>query len=241
MQFTFEAVADLIEQVLSRGYSMLRLDQDPDDAPGKAFYLRHDVDISIIAAARLGEIEHSIGVKSSFFFLLGGDTYNLLSTASLDTLETLRSQGHCVGLHIDERVVRGDPVNIARTVEWFKDCVTLIDSSVSFHRPTERVMRRDYGSIASAYRNAVFSEESYLSDSRRSLAFYDTLQLWMQESRTPIQLLLHPGWWYPEPDAHEFKRILMRRRVAEVEQYLSKNYNKVFGALKKNEDGTPGL
>ena len=241
MLFTYESLTSILEDIVEHGYTLLRVDEDPPPEGGKSFYLRHDVDISALAAARVGEIERSLGVVSSFFFLLGADTYNLLDPSNLRIVEKLRSFGHCVGLHIDERLCSADEHTVRNTLEWFRECIAEIDPVVSFHRPTPAVLNRDYAGIMSAYRPAIFSEKHYLSDSRRNDEFYPRLQAWYQEDRTPIQLLLHPGWWYPEPDVTRFKSTLVKRRVHEIEGYLSTNFSKVFGESQGDEDRTFGL
>jgi len=239
--FTYESFTSILEEIIKHGYTLLRVDEDPPAEGGKSFYLRHDVDISALAAARVGEIERSLGVVSSFFFLLGADTYNLLDPSNLRIVEKLRSFGHCVGLHIDERIFGTDERIVRHTLAWFKECVGDIDAVVSFHRPTAAVLHRDYAGFMSAYRPAIFSDKRYLSDSRRSDEFYPRLQAWFQEGRSPIQLLLHPEWWYPEQDITRFKSALVERRVREIEGYLSTNFSKVFGESKGDEDRTFGL
>ena len=216
--FTYESLTSILENIVQQGYTLLRADEDPPAEGGKSFYLRHDVDLSALAAARVGEIEHSLGVVSSFYFLLGADTYNLLDPSTLRIIEKLRSLGHCVGLHIDERLCSTDGYTVGNTLERFRECIAEIDPVVSFHRPTPAVLNRNYAGFMSAYRPAIFSEKHYLSDSRRSDEFYPRLQAWYQDGRTPIQLLLHPGWRHPEQDIARFKRTLMERRVHEVEE-----------------------
>ena len=239
--FNYESFAELIEEIGSFGYSFQRIDDTLGNEPGKVLYLRHDVDISAIAAARIGEIEHSLGAKSSFFFLLGADTYNLLDPRNMRIIDRLRSMGHCVGLHIDQRLFDDDERTVYRTLEWFKKCVTDIDLAVSFHRPTVSVLSRDYTAFASAYRPEIFSDEHYLSDSRRSPEFYTKLQTWLRQGRTPVQLLLHPGWWYPRQNVEEYRNDLVKRRIHEIDSYLGANFNKVFGELVSHENSAFGL
>ena len=239
--FDYESFASLLKEIAANGYSFRRIDDSLHNEGEKTIYLRHDVDISALAASRIGEIEHSLRITSSFFFLLGADTYNLLDPCNLTIMAELRSQGHCVGLHIDERIFEDDETTVYRTLEWFKECVTNIDLVVSFHRPSASVLGRDYASFVSAYRPAIFSNEHYLSDSRRSPEFYPKLQAWLQQGRTPIQLLLHPGWWYPTQNIEEYKNDLVTRRTHELERYLGTNFQKVFGKVPADENSTFGL
>jgi hypothetical protein len=135
--FNYESLTSIIEDIVEHEYTLLRVDEGPPPGGGKYFYLRHDVDISALAAARVGEIEHFLGVVSSFYFLLGADTYNLLDPGTLRIVEKLRSYGHCVGLHIDERPCSADERTVRNTLEWFRECIaeiepgTVVDVSIA--------------------------------------------------------------------------------------------------------------
>jgi hypothetical protein len=241
MEFSYEGFRRLVEEVLENGYACYRFDEPPCDSDAKRFYLRHDVDISPLSAMRLGEIEHELGVHGNFFFLLNGETYQLLSEPNIHIVRRLREMNHCVGLHIDQLLVGEDEQRILKTITWFSDAVTPIDLVVSFHRPTSAVLGRLYNRFTNAYAPQFFSEESYLSDSRRSDEFYPKLRRWMSEGTPMIQLLTHPGWWYPEADIATFMRDLCARREHELKRYLLANFSRTFREVVDNEDRTFGL
>jgi hypothetical protein len=238
-RFDYEFFEYLLESVLSARYKFRRFDEASLSSE-KTFYLRHDVDISPISALELARIENRVKVRANFFFQMGAETYNIFSPASLQIIREIRSLDHCVGLHIDHHLEENES-RIASTLEWFCKCVTPIDPVVSFHRPSRSVLGREYKRFINSYREAFFSPGRYLSDSRRNREFYPLLVQWLEEGRNPIQLLLHPEWWYPEEDTVRFKEILLRRRLAELEEYLSTNFNKVFGDLKEIENSIARL
>ena len=241
MDFNYAAFEDLLDAVASRGYSFLRFDGGDDGSVVKAFYLRHDVDLSALAAGAMGEIEARHGIAANFFFQIGTETYNILSPDVLDIMRRLRELGHAVGLHLDQETFSGDGEAVKRTLEWFSECVAELDAIVSFHRPSESVLGRSFDGFISAYEKRFFGPKHYLSDSRRNVEFRGRLLAWIDEGRSPIQLLLHPGWWYDEPDIRKFKGALMRRRTSEVERYLRDHMRKVFGEVVDDEDSSPRL
>ena len=241
MLFNYESFENLIKEIASFQYTFLRFDERAEKSQRKIIYLRHDVDISPLAAAQLGKIENSLGVKASFFFQIGTETYNIFCHSTLKIVEELRSFGHCVGLHIDELLFRDDEHNIYHTLKWFNQCITDIDFVVSFHRPTESVLYKKYESFINTYQKEFFSPDNYLSDSRRNKEFYPKLLVWLEQRKTPVQLLLHPDWWYPEYNITEFMNTLIKRRNSELKDYLRKNFFKVFGGLIEDENCTFGL
>ena len=221
---TFEAI---VKDVLAAGYTFARFDRPPGNA-SRVCRLRFDVDISPLAALRLGEILHGNDVAATFLFQINAGTYSVFSAPVLDAIDTLRGQGHAVGLHIDQSLLGEDEAAISATLDWFSTCCRPIDRVVSFHRPGPTVLGRTYAGFASTYASEYFDSESYLSDSRRSMEFRSRLATWLTEGRSPMQLLLHPEWWEPLDDVQTIWESLRARRLAELEDYVLKNFSKVF-------------
>src|SRR5579859_3672042 len=63
--------------------------------------LRHAVDLDILPARRLAELEAEVGVRSTFFFLVSGHTYNPASIQNRPHLRALVNLGFEIGLHFD--------------------------------------------------------------------------------------------------------------------------------------------
>ena len=225
---TFRAI---LTRVQEHGYGFARFDEPRRSAGERVFYLRHDVDISTPMALRLGEIEHEHGVRGNFFFQLNAETYSFFVPETLDIVARLRAMGHCVGLHIDELLIGADERAIADTFDWVTGRIAAMDRAVSFHRPSPEVLGRRYAGFTNAYDDRVFDADSYLSDSRRSLAFHDTLMGWLAEGRPRVQLLLHPEWWCEVESIDEFWQRLRDRRTDQLRRYLPRNLPTVFAAL----------
>jgi len=233
--FCYESFRAIIRDAQGRGYSFLRFDREAP-AAGKLLYLRHDVDISPACALRLGEIASEEGVVSNIFFQLNAETYNPFSERSRTIIRRLRCMGHCVGLHVDEDLIGADGDKILRAIGWFSACCEPIDMAVSFHRPTPAVLGADFEGFASGYGSQVWGPDRYLSDSRRSSEFYPRLMSWLEEGHTPIQLLLHPEWWYPHDSVQAIWNDLRGRRMHELAGYMVTHFPKVFSPVIRLED-----
>jgi len=238
--FSYENFRQILADVNSRGYQFCRFDCRPRDDQ-RQFYLRHDVDISPSCALRLGRIAAEMGIRSNFFFQLNADTYNAFSESCLEIITELRSVGHCVGLHLDEHFIGSDEEKVRHTLRWFSECCVPVDGAVSFHRPSEAVLGRDFDAFASGYGSRVWGEDRYLSDSRRSWEFRGRLDEWLAVGRSPIQLLLHPEWWHPHQTAVAVWEDLRARRENELAKYMVSNFEKVFAAVITLEERVFGL
>jgi len=225
--FSTGLFADILTAARAAGYAFARFDRAP--AGNKVFVMRHDVDISPRNALVLGRLAQEQAIQSNFFFQLNAETYNIFSDDVIEIMRSLRAAGHCVGLHIDEARFGDDEQKIRRTIDWFSSCVTTVDNVVSFHRPSGAVLGRRFTSFVNSYDSRFFDPDTYLSDSRRSLAFLPTLAQWLIAGRARIQLLLHPEWWAGINDDLAMWTELRDRRQFELEQYLAINCRKVFG------------
>jgi hypothetical protein len=232
--FGADLLADILAKAKAAGYAFARFDRP---SPGdKVFYLRHDVDISPLNVLLMGRLAQEHGVVSNIFFQLNAETYSIFSDEVIEIMRALRGAGHCVGLHVDEVRFGADEGVVRRTIDWFSSCVLPVDDVVSFHRPSGAVLGRHYASFVNAYDPRFFSQDSYLSDSRRSLAFLPVLAEWLSAGRPRIQLLLHPEWWTGINDDLGIWTELRARRQYELEQYLTTNCRKVFGHVVAAEN-----
>ncbi|CAO3429033.1 hypothetical protein [Azospirillum doebereinerae] len=241
LAFGEETFRDLLAHALGRGYCFSKLDNPAflsKQAESPVLYIRHDVDISPNMAFRLGEIEHEWRIPGNFFFQFDAETYSFFGSDTLAIIRALRSMGHCVGLHIDERLLGCDEHAIRSTFDWVNKHIVTIDPVVSFHRPTPLVLGRRYASFLSTYDDRVFDPGGYLSDSRRSLAFHDTLTGWIKDGRPRIQLLLHPEWWCEVSCMDEFWSLLSNRRTDQLRRYMLDNFPKVFAGVLSRDNET---
>lgn len=230
MEFSHQLFGAILDEVLQAGYQICRFDE-PVSGSARRFYLRHDVDISPLNAIRLAEIAAARNVRSNFFFQINAETYQLFTKPNLALVKRIRELGHCVGLHIDEQLIGVDEGRVAATLDWFIACCAEIDRVVSFHRPSPAVLGKKYESFTNAYGPEVFGGDRYLSDSRRSLEFVPILRGWLREGRNPVQILLHPEWWYSVASTADLWRDLRSRRESELMLYMVQNFGKVFGSV----------
>lgn len=204
VEFTYGWYGEFLDRLRAAGYGFRGFGTDPGDAD---VLLRHDVDLSLDAAARMARLEADRGVRATYFVLLTSNLYNPLDGDHRDRLREIESLGHDVGLHFstheywsadDRPPAEGlrarvlDEVSVLRTV-------ASDPAAVSFHIPPTWVQGRTFEGFRSAYEPAVFEEVEYLADST---------QRWRSEppeveAGGPLQVLAHPGLWDEEDAGFE--------------------------------------
>jgi hypothetical protein len=176
--FELEHYRELLDAAKAGGYRFGFFDRPPE--PGTVL-LRHDVDLSLDAALKMGELEAEAGAAATYFLMTRSEFYNLDSPSGQGAIDRLRGLGHRVGLHAVwpqlDRDERFDPV-------------------LAWHNPDAEYMREPVEGLVNVM-------EAPWADVYRS----DSNQHWRQgcpheELRAGgferLQLLTHPEIWaYP--------------------------------------------
>ena len=183
--------------------------------------LRHDVDIDVDAAAALADVEAEYGIRSTFFFLTGCDTYNVASAASRRHLRRLAERGFEIALHFDPLLYPelGDDELLPaarREAEWLSQIADAPVRALSLHNPSTHGRYPRFDGFINAYDPPFFDPEFYLSDSCMGFRDKDPFDFVRLAGQHGLQVLLHPfhysdtGGGYPECYAAFLKRFAKR-------------------------------
>lgn len=180
--------------------------RDWDGKPG--IILRHDVDLDVLPAWQLAQVELDVGVRSTFFFLVTSETYNVASSSNRRMLRDLSASGFEIGLHFDCAMYPDADHELLESrardeARWLADIAGTEVKTVSIHNPDHYGRTPLFDSFLNAYDSRIFSKEIYSSDSRMIFRTPPESLLEIGKTRT-AQLNLHPehysatGGDYPE-------------------------------------------
>ncbi len=169
---------------------------------------RHDVDISPQRALKSAEIEHGMGLKTTYFLLMHSPFYNLFEPSVRDIVRRIRALGHDFGLHFDVSFHQDNADfaalerNVAGEAEMIADFTETKLTSISFHHPTEHALAtfnqdRICG-LVSAYGRTLRERYRYVSDSNGYWRFSRLQDVLTSRVDPLLQVLTHPEWWTPE-------------------------------------------
>jgi hypothetical protein len=201
-RFDYETYWWIIER-LSRTNRGLRFADVAKGFPTEPFFiLRHDVDYSPAAALELAKQEASRGVHATYFLLLNGFYYNMLSPEHAALGARLVAMGHEVGLHYDVKFLSAFPPE--RWADLIHMQASLLGelsgtrvTAIAMHQPGlngEDPMRNS-AEYVNAYDDRFYRDIPYVSDSCRAWwdAAWEILSFEVAPSR--LQLALHPINW----------------------------------------------
>ena len=168
---------------------------------------RHDVDFSPHRALRLAQIEAASGVRSTYFFLLHCEFYNLLEHSVRDVVIEIVALGHNLGLHFDLAFhgLACSKAECEQALTFERDVLERVFSvpvpAFSFHNPdtgnalgfADDVL----GGMVNTYGRSLKERYRYVSDSNGYWRFARLQDVLEEPASTPLHVLTHPGWWTP--------------------------------------------
>ena len=204
-EFTLAAYTDLCRAAKAR-YEFLRFTDDPD-RPGVLW--RHDVDVSLVQAARIARIEADLGIVATYYFLPHSRYYNLWAPDSVAAAREIVALGHDAGLHFDptfydDNLVVTEYEDLAAAERaWLAQLLGCAVDSVSFHQfgvlqetpPDGRVV----AGMINAYGSAIAAGFRYVSDSNGVWRFDNLHDVVAAGLDDRLHALTHPVWWSESP------------------------------------------
>ena len=100
----FETYKSFIEKFHKKGYRSIFF-EELNANKNNQLIIRHDIDLDIDLALDIAKIENSIGARSTYFFLIASESYNLMSRENIEKVKLIRELGHKISLHFVPHVL----------------------------------------------------------------------------------------------------------------------------------------
>lgn len=183
--FSLAHYRELLEAAQAGGYRLSGFDRTPE--PGDVV-IRHDVDLSLVAAVRMAEVEAEAGVWSTWCLMTRSVFYNLASTEGEWAITRLRELGgriahHAVWPHVDLDE-RFDPV-------------------VAWHNPQDEYLTVPLDAATNVMSAGWFDPAHFRSDSNQRWGHRGNHHECPHEALAAgrfdwLHLLIHPEIWVYE-------------------------------------------
>ena len=174
------------------------------------FFIRHDVEFSILRALQLAKFEKEhLQIKTNYFFHIKNNCYNLISHQNIGFVNQIQELGHSIGLHfnysgIDKKEnIKKELFNqFAILKKYFKN----ISIYFTPHRPSTIKSLQDCNikGVVNLYSKKYFTEFNkidddynkpvYLADSRGMWKYIHPMKLDLKKHKK-VQLNFHPDIW----------------------------------------------
>lgn len=165
-------------------------------ASNNTLLIRHDIDFSVDFAYKLALFEFEIGIRSTYFFLLTSNMYNLMSSKNQKLVRSIIKLGHKVSIHFDP-TAHDELEKFENEKRLFENIFDVEVDIVSLHRPGT-FLDNNYVNLCGiphTYSETYFLKMKYLSDSGgRDVIPLISEYLYGDRSQG-LHLLIHPVWW----------------------------------------------
>lgn len=223
LDFTLKSYKSLLIALLNAGYQFKTFEEYlAEGSDSKFVILRHDVDELANNALKIATLEHSLGIKSTYFFRIVKQSNNP------GVIKKIVSMGHSIGYHYEDFSFAGGNYEEAiasfkENLEYFRQfypvntvCMHGSSSSKYDNRLLwNRYSLSDFGIIGEPYLSIDFDDVYYVTDTgyawdggkfavrdvvvnNHGLSFHKTSQIVdaIKEGRFPdkVMILAHTLW-----------------------------------------------
>lgn len=192
--------------------------------------LRHDVDVSPWIALWMAEMENSLGVRSTYFFLLDSKFYNPKWCRIKEISRTMIRLGHDVGLHVEFDNFSYLCSYLSQMKFNFVETFGLAPVVFSLHNPSD-LLRNQVGEFETidGMRNAHWKElyrKGYQGDANDR-----EIEL-PKPNNEMLYLNLHPCWWLSGEGSREDRiKQCMKINDREIHKDYMKRRNNGVGII----------
>ena len=209
--------------------------------------IRHDIDVSPERAVEMAKIENEMGIKSTYLVMTDSPLYSIEEKSTCDSVLQLIDLGHEVGLHFDmswaadksRTNIELFENNVLTSSKKLKNVIGKPILSVSFHRPSESVLRGPIMvcGMVNAYAKELMTW--YLSDSRGVWRMGEPINNILNKKFPLLNILVHPIWW---GEVHKQRSERLQDFFEAKTRYKSKEFSKdladyIFKAVGEKRSG----
>lgn len=200
---------DFLHKAKTRGFSFIRF-QDFLPAkpllPRRYIALRHDIDFAPRYSLEMAQMEHELGIVSTFFVLVDGQFYNPLEREVVSQLRQIYSLGHEVGLHFAVSSAMDEDIGkeVAFRLGVLSNILGAAVQSFSQHDP----VNAGFVSITLPTAQPACVDASRVIRDHNLLYVSDSAMMWREhtfetalDQNRDLCLLAHPhSWLHPQDD-----------------------------------------
>jgi hypothetical protein len=223
-RFSLARYRETLQQAKRLGYAFPTVSElkHGSKRSGRFLLIRHDVDSSPRHARAMAELEHELGIRSSYYILLHSPFYNPADPHHWDELRKIVELGFEVGLHYEADFFEQrnlDPLEgVLDDVAALEKILRINIRSVSQHRPASGTFLKQLNEYyVDAYNEELVNNICYISDSGFRWRGKSLAELLGKEER--IHALIHPlTWTFADLDMAGTYRRVSEEITSEIRQ-----------------------
>jgi len=228
--FTYKYYEEMLRTLKSRDYRFCFFNDFEIKDKQNIILLRHDIDFDPEKAVDIAKIEKKNNVKSTYFFMLNSNFYNIHNSKVYNIIKGLILDGNRIGIHFNQSgydVIDDNDMRsfINKEIHYFEKLFGINVNIISFHRPTENILANKLKiPITHTYENQFAKEFKYFSDSAKIMMEGDFIDIIKSGKFRKIQLLIHPIWWNNEKtDSMDDYNCFIAKKTLQLKKEIANN------------------
>lgn len=211
-----------LKTLISKGYEFIFFDE-LSQSHSQAI-IRHDIDFDVMAAWQIAKIEHELGVKATFFFLITNSSYNPFDKENLHAIKKIQELGHKISIHFDPTIYEDFKAGLEMEKQCFETVFKTSVDIVSLHRPNDYFQKynQPISNCEHTYMEKYFKNIKYFADSAGIFRYGHPFNTEDFQAGKSLHILIHPIWWIFKgatnheklKDFYENKKELMKAHYA---------------------------
>ena len=205
-----------LQKFIFKNYKFVQFSKNIN--PYSELILRHDIDFDVDLAYKMSIIEDELNIKSTYFFLLRSEFYNILEKTNFEKIQSIKDRGHKISIHFDPSIYENIDLGFSFEKNIFEKLFNIHIEIISLHRPSKIFLNNNnlFNDCMHTYQPYFFNDIKYFADSQGLFRFGSPLDSEEFSQNKTIHLLIHPIWWMTKDGTN----------VEKIEEFInSKNKN----------------
>lgn len=193
-----------------------------------AVILRHDIDFDCTLAYKMALVESSMNIKSTYFFLISSESYNIASKENFDNIQRIKELGHAISVHFDPLVYDDFKKGCKLEVDYFESLFDIEIDIISIHRPNNFFLQNDkpVNGIDHTYQSKYVKDVKYFADSTGEWRFGHPFDSPEFNEKKNLHILIHPVWWMLTEDeisTDDKMKLYYKTRIIQLKNHFLNN------------------
>ena len=219
---------EFLEHFLESGYRLLSFAEARVTPAGPFAVLRHDIDFDCELALQIALVEKELSLRSTYFFLISSESYNVASARNREYINEIRDLGHEISVHFDPVVYDDFIEGFECERQFFERLFHVEIEIVSIHRPTPFFLEYNelICGIEHTYQRKYVEGMKYFADSTGVWRYGHPANSTEFAERKNLHILTHPIWWtVSDEDSNNVEKIKNHylRRIEQVKKHYAEN------------------
>lgn len=210
-RFRYQDYDNFLKFIKDNDYQVYTVGEWFENKPNEAIIIRHDVDVDILSAKKIADIEwNRYCIKTTYCVMPTSPAYNLYEPIYQEALTSIQENEHEIGLHFNisdnynKNYVFDDYqlIYLKHLIDYNKKVLLpMLElqrdiTALSYHNPSVIGLQMNEYPIIEGYNNThyreIFQEDRYLSDSCQELRQNPFDFIEENYGKFPLQLNFHP-------------------------------------------------